>query len=109
MMADAAAAGAGRGVDVNVERLLDQPAVPMDDSLTTMMVRAVDAVGFPVHRMASGAGHDAMVLAARLPVAMLFIRSPGGISHHPNETVHEGDVAAALAVGLRFLEDLAEE
>ena len=49
-----------------------------------------------------------MILAARMPVAMLFLRSPGGISHHPDEAVLEGDVAAALGVGLAFLDDLAE-
>ena len=57
--------------------------------------------------MASGAGHDAMIMAARMPAAMLFLRSPGGISHHPDETVLEEDVAAALAVGHAFLDDLA--
>jgi len=49
-----------------------------------------------------------MSLAARMPVAMLFLRSPAGISHHPDETVLEGDVAAALGAGLAFLEDLAK-
>ena len=65
------------------------------------------ARGLPVHRMASGAGHDAMIMAARMPAAMLFLRSPGGISHHPDETVVEADVAAALAVGHAVLDDLA--
>jgi allantoate deiminase len=58
--------------------------------------------------MASGAGHDAMVLAAELPVAMLFLRTPGGISHHPDETVREEDVEAALRVGDAFLDGLAQ-
>ena len=56
----------------------------------------------PVHHMASGAGHDAMIMAARMPAAMLFLRSPAGISHHPDETVLEDDVAAALGVGAQF-------
>ena len=51
--------------------------------------------------MTSGAGHDAMIVARRMPAAMLFLRSPGGISHHPDETVLPEDVAAALEVGLR--------
>jgi allantoate deiminase len=38
---------------------------------------------------------------------MLFLRSPGGVSHHPDEAVHEEDVAAALAAGQYLLEDLA--
>jgi allantoate deiminase len=43
-----------------------------------------------------------------MPAALLFVRSPGGVSHHPDETVSENDVAAALRVGLRFLDLLAE-
>jgi allantoate deiminase len=59
--------------------------------------------------MPSGAGHDAMVMAARVPTAMLFLRSPGGISHHPDETVLEEDVTAALDVCRKFLERLTAE
>jgi allantoate deiminase len=59
--------------------------------------------------MASGAGHDAMVMAARVPAAMLFLRSPGGVSHHPEETVREEDVEAGLEVALRFFQRLAGE
>jgi allantoate deiminase len=59
--------------------------------------------------MASGAGHDAMVMAARMPTAMLFLRSSGGISHHPGEAVREEDVESALKVGRKFLERLAAE
>ena len=47
---------------------------------------AVKAADYPVKTMPSGAGHDAMVMAARVPTAMLFLRSPGGISHHPSES-----------------------
>ena len=54
--------------------------------------------------MTSGAGHDAMILAPHVPSAMLFLRSPGGISHHPDETVLPEDVAAALDTGARFIE-----
>jgi allantoate deiminase len=53
--------------------------------------------------MSSGAGHDAMVMAARLPAAMLFLRSPGGISHRPAESVRVEDVEASLHVGREFL------
>jgi allantoate deiminase len=56
--------------------------------------------------MISGAGHDAMILAPCLPTAMLFMRSPGGISHHPDETVIAADVAAALEAGVNFVEQL---
>ena len=56
--------------------------------------------------MHSGAGHDAMIMAEQMPVAMLFLRSPGGISHHPDESVLTADVAAALTVGLHFLNQM---
>ena len=80
----------------------------MNPGLMAMLERSVTRAGFPVHRMASGAGHDAMVVAAHMPAAMLFLRSPGGISHHPDESVTEADVDAALTVGLAFLDELAK-
>ena len=85
---------------------LDQPAVPMDRGLVERLGRAVDRCGLPRHGLASGAGHDAMILADCMPAGMLFVRSPGGISHHPDESVLVDDVAAALEVGERFLADL---
>jgi allantoate deiminase len=77
---------------------LDQPAVPMDKVLTERLAKAVEAAGYPVHLMTSGAGHDAMIVAPHIPSAMLFVRSPGGISHSPQESVLLEDVAAALHV-----------
>jgi allantoate deiminase len=98
---------ARRGLSVQFDIHLDRPAVPMSTDLTARLERAVAAQGLAIHRLDSGAGHDAMILAGRMPVAMLFLRSPGGISHHPDESVIEGDVAAALGAGLAFLDDLA--
>ena len=92
-----------RGLVVSTQPLLDQPAVPMDSTLTTQLAQAAEQEGHPPHRMPSGAGHDAMILAAHIPSAMLFLRSPGGVSHHPDESVRAEDVAAGLAVGARFL------
>ncbi len=86
---------------------LDQPAVTMDAEMTAALVRGVESAGMSFERMTSGAGHDAMVLAAHMPVAMLFVRSPGGISHHPDESVRVEDVAAALAAGHHCVLDLA--
>jgi allantoate deiminase len=56
--------------------------------------------------MMSGAGHDAMIVAPHIPSAMLFLRSPGGLSHHPDESVLAEDVDAALQAGLRFIASL---
>ena len=89
------------------ETNLEQPSVAMSAAWVAALERAVAVQGLPIHRIDSGAGHDAMIMAGRMPVAMLFLRSPGGISHHPDENVIEGDVAAALGTGLAFLDDLA--
>ncbi len=91
-----------RGLEVEFATSLEQPAVSMDREMTGLLERVA---GRTAHRMSSGAGHDAMVMAERLPTAMLFVRSPGGISHHPGETVLAEDVAAALEVGVRFLDE----
>jgi allantoate deiminase len=98
-----------RNLEVDFDLRLNQLAVPMDPQLTARLAAAVAAAGYPVHLMPSGAGHDAMVLAERMPVAMLFLRTPGGLSHHPDEAVHEEDVEAALNVGTAFLENIAQD
>jgi allantoate deiminase len=98
-----------RGIGIELTRQLNEPAVSMDERLTAYLSDAIEAAGFPSKSMPSGAGHDAMVMSTRVPAAMLFLRSPGGISHHPAETVREEDVEASLHVGLKFLERLAAE
>jgi allantoate deiminase len=102
----AQAIAARRNLKLEVDRKLDQPAVPMDERLSAYLADAMEAAGFPAKRMPSGAGHDAMVMAGRVPAAMLFLRSPGGLSHHPDESVREEDAAAALAVSANFLHRL---
>jgi allantoate deiminase len=98
-----------RGIEFESVEKMNQPSVHMHDGLTARLLRAVEAAGFDPRKMPSGAGHDAMVMAARVPTTMLFLRSPGGISHHPAESVREEDVEAALLVGRKFLEQLAAE
>jgi allantoate deiminase len=88
---------------------LEQPAVPMDEQLTALLAGAIEAAGLPLKQMPSGAGHDAMVMAARVPTTMLFLRSPGGVSHHPDESVREEDVENALNVACKFLQRLAAQ
>jgi allantoate deiminase len=104
LLRQAEAIAAQRGLTVEWTEHLDQRAVAMDSSLTQFLEQAVTDAGCPAHRMISGAGHDAMVIAGYMPAAMLFLRTPGGISHHASETVLADDVMAALNVGLRFVE-----
>jgi allantoate deiminase len=109
LLENASAIAVRRGITVQYQAQLEQPAVPMDERLTSFVVDAIEAAGLPAKQMTSGAGHDAMVLAARVPTTMLFLRSPGGLSHHPGESVLEEDIDAALRVGRYFLERLAVE
>jgi allantoate deiminase len=95
-----------RGLKFECSARQDQQTVACDPNLVVAMEKAVQRAGFSVQRMTSGAGHDAMILAQKMPVAMLFLRSPGGVSHHPDERVFSEDVAAALQTGLHFLEQL---
>jgi len=82
------------------------PAVEFSESLTRTLCDATLASGYPVMRLRSGAGHDAMVLADVCPTAMLFVRCRGGVSHHPSEYVSTQDMEAALKVYCGFLRRL---
>jgi allantoate deiminase len=105
----ARAAAAKHGVQVTVQSQLEQPAVPLDSRLTTLLRNAATQAGIPSRTMTSGAGHDAMILAPVIPSAMLFLRSPRGLSHHPDETVLPQDVEAALATAMEFLTQLRDD
>jgi allantoate deiminase len=109
LMESANTIAARRGLALQRTDHLDQPAIPMDERLTSYLCAAMEAEGMPAKLLPSGAGHDAMVMAARVPSAMLFLRSPGGLSHHPAESVREQDVEAALQVGKTFLDRLAAD
>jgi allantoate deiminase len=96
-----------RGVTLRWRTLLAQHAVAMDPFLVAQIGHAIQKAGCEPHRMASGAGHDAMILAEKIPAAMIFLRTPGGISHDPLESVYLEDVAKALECGLHLLTQLA--
>ena len=96
-----------RGLTLRHNVLLSQPAVPMDEFLINEIDLAVRKTGCVPHRMVSGAGHDAMILAEKVPAAMVFLRTPGGISHDPAESVGIEDVEKAIECGLHLLDQLA--
>jgi allantoate deiminase len=96
-----------RNLSLVLTTLLAQPAVAMDPFLIAQIESAIRSASSLPHRMPSGAGHDAMILAERVPAAMIFLRSPGGVSHHPAETVLPEDVARAIDCGLSLLKQLA--
>jgi len=96
-----------RGLRMQCNVLMDQRAVPMDPFLVSQVEQAVSKAGCEPYRVVSGAGHDAMILAEKVPAAMIFLRTPGGISHDPAESVEVGDVAKAIDCGLHLLDQLA--
>ena len=96
-----------RGLSVSRKVLLTQQAVGMDSLLVNEIEQAIRQTGCAPHRMVSGAGHDAMILAEQVPAAMIFLRSPGGISHDPAESVEVEDVARAIECGSHLLNQLA--
>nr|WP_295818851.1 allantoate amidohydrolase [uncultured Deinococcus sp.] len=109
LLDDAHRFAAERGVTLTVTPKMEEPATPMDAGFRALLHRAAEAEGLAHPELVSGAGHDAMVMATVMPAAMLFIRSPNALSHHPDEMVNADDVEAALRVGVRFVEELAQE
>jgi allantoate deiminase len=96
-----------RGMSLRRRVRLSQKAVAMNPFLVDQIEEAIRKTGCQPHRMVSGAGHDAMILAEKVPAAMIFLRTPGGISHDPAESVKMEDVAKALECGLHLLDQLA--
>lgn len=101
----AAHIGESRNLRLNWQDLSSQAAVPLDAELSDLLSKS-HPQGLP--KLVSGAGHDAMVMAPFTPSALLFVRSPNGVSHHPDEMVLEPDVTEALQTTLTFLMRLAE-
>jgi amidase, hydantoinase/carbamoylase family len=106
ILARLAEIASARDLVILTERIHDLPASPCDPVLMDMMDDALIAAGQPVCRLVSGAGHDAMNMAALCPTAMLFIRCKDGISHNPAEHVDPEDAEIALQVMLGFIERL---
>lgn len=94
-----------RGLKVAWQRTQDNAAVPCSRTLTARLARSVKAVQGRSLSLASGAGHDAVVLSRLTDVAMLFVRCRGGLSHHPDEHVADRDLDVALRVVVDFLEN----
>lgn len=96
-----------RGVEVSVTLGYQAPAAPCDDRLAGLIAAAVAAHGIEVHRLPSGAGHDAMSFSGTWPMAMLFVRCRGGVSHSPAEYASPEDIDTAARVLARFIDELA--
>jgi N-carbamoyl-L-amino-acid hydrolase len=95
---------ARRQIDADVRQIVSASAAPCAPWLMRQLGDAVERAGLPRFELASGAGHDAMAMAAVTDVAMLFTRcGNGGISHNPLETMTADDADIAAQVLLDFL------
>ena len=98
---------ARRGIEEKLWKLVEADAVPCAPRLMDRLGEAAVRAGLPRFDLPSGAGHDAMRMAALTDVAMLFTRcGNGGISHNPLETMTADDAEIAGQVLLDFLRNL---
>ncbi|HET8584937.1 MAG TPA: hydantoinase/carbamoylase family amidase, partial [Casimicrobiaceae bacterium] len=99
-----------RGVQFTLEETMRASAAPCDDAWRQRWEGAVADLGVPIHRLPSGAGHDAMKLHEVMPQAMLFVRGQNdGISHNPLESVTNDDADLAVRAFGALIERLAAE
>ena len=95
--------GRKRGVAMRWTPVQQTASVACDKRLTGIFRDAVLQHETRVLELPSGAGHDAAAMSAVCPVAMVFVRCKGGVSHYPDESVRGADVAVAIAVLRDFL------
>ncbi|MCW2879513.1 MAG: allantoate amidohydrolase [Sphaerisporangium sp.] len=99
----AEAAAAEHGVRVEVVAESSTPVVRFGDELRDRIAGTLGGVP----SLPTGAGHDAGILSAYVPSAMLFVRNPTGVSHSPAEHAETADCVAGVAALAAVLEDLA--
>jgi N-carbamoyl-L-amino-acid hydrolase len=99
-----------RGVRYTTEETMRAAAAPSAPAWQRRWENAVNALGVPLYRMPSGAGHDAMKLHEVMPQAMLFVRGQNsGISHNPLESTTSDDIQLAVQAFQLLLDNLARE
>jgi beta-ureidopropionase / N-carbamoyl-L-amino-acid hydrolase len=94
----AAADAFATGLPITVERTAAMPATMMTPRLADAFALSAAAMGAGSMRLSSGAGHDAMMLARRVPAGMLFVPSIGGRSHHISEDTRTEDIVTGAQV-----------
>ncbi|SMH32917.1 allantoate amidohydrolase [Azospirillum agricola] len=93
-----------REVGIAFETLHESPAVACHPDLMTQLTAAAASLGLDAPELPSGAGHDAMAVAALTDIAMLFVRCERGISHNPAESITAADAEAGARVLARFVD-----
>jgi allantoate deiminase len=100
-------AAEARGLTAEYRERQTIPPTPMDDRIVSALEAAAQATGEPYVRMHSGAAHDTMCVADRVPTAMVFVPCKDGISHHPAEDASPADAALAAEIILSAIRALS--
>ena len=103
VLGDIEAIAGRRGLAIEVEQSHDAPATLCAPGLIAQLSEAVGRCGVQPRKLPSGAGHDAMAVAALCPVGMLFTRCREGISHNPAESITVEDADLSMRVLLDFI------
>jgi allantoate deiminase len=101
--------GARRTVRSDITVMHDSAASPCSPWLMQQIDRAIAAQGASPQRLPSGAGHDAMAMAAIADIGMIFVRCAGGISHHPAESISVEDAQSGFETLCRFVRDFSPD
>jgi allantoate deiminase len=104
----AAAIAKRRGLKMIWVLVQETTAVQCDNALRRIFSECIAQRGLKVIKLPSGAGHDAGTLSTICPVAMLFVRCKGGISHNPAESLKTTDAQMAIGVLADFIRTLAK-
>ena len=102
----AVAAAERRGLRAEARRRQTLAVTPLDRGIVDALVRHAGETGEPYVEMHSGAAHDTMCVAERIPSAMVFVPCVEGISHHPDEDADPADAALAAEIILGAIADL---
>jgi N-carbamoyl-L-amino-acid hydrolase len=95
------------GVGIDITEAVYFPPCAFEPSLVAAIEEGAKALGHPVRRLASGAGHDAVYVARTCPTAMIFVPCEGGISHNEIENARPEHLAAGAQVLLRAMLEVA--
>ena len=107
IQAAAAEAAAAHGVTLGLRQESFTPVVAFSPALRDRAVGVLAAAGIGAPALPTGAGHDAGILAARIPTGMLFVRNPSGVSHSPAEHAELADCETGVTALAALLADLA--
>ena len=97
-----------RNLGFEISKTYAQGAVPCDDGLSALLGASIYSCGIEPFRLMSGATHDASAMSDLCPVAMLFTRCTGGLSHHPDEAITPEDALDSANVVSGFLNRLKD-